>query len=162
MNSFPRRPLRHGGGKRRAAITALFCRLSPAVGRRPRLCRMYAGAVPHAKKPGAWRSRRGWLCSFDAKTVRQSPITVRLGTDSVNPFRRQIYKSFVIVALKPQTAKPPAHVSTCDGPVLPCAHYACTCAFSGGRARNRMLRVVRAFLSRGVRAGPSTRQMPGQ
>jgi hypothetical protein len=41
------------------------------------------------------------------KPVRQSPITVRLGTDSVNPFRRQIYKSFVIVALKPQTAKPP-------------------------------------------------------
>ena len=96
------------------------------------------------------------------KPVRQSPITVRLGTDSVNPFRREICRSFVIVALKPQTAKPPARVSTCDGPVLLCAHYACTCAFSDGRARNRMLRVVRAFLSRGVRAGPLTRQMPGQ
>src|SRR5215467_2236053 len=34
--------------------------------------------------------------------VRQSPITVRLGTDSVNPFRQQIYKSLVSVALKPQ------------------------------------------------------------
>jgi len=39
---------------------------------------------------------------FDAKAVRQSPITVRLGTDSVNPFRQQIYKSLVSVALKPQ------------------------------------------------------------
>jgi hypothetical protein len=40
--------------------------------------------------------------------VRQSPIIVRLGTDSVNPFRQQIYKLLVSVALKPQTAKPPA------------------------------------------------------
>jgi hypothetical protein len=43
---------------------------------------------------------------FDAKAVRQSPIIVRLGTDSVNPFRQQIYRFLVNVALKPQTAKP--------------------------------------------------------
>jgi len=42
---------------------------------------------------------------FDAKAVRQSPIIVRLGADSVN-FRQQIYKFLVNVALKPQTAKP--------------------------------------------------------
>src|SRR5262249_35066339 len=53
-------------------------------------------------------SRRGWSCSFDANAVRRSPITVRLGTDSVNPFRQQIYKSLVSVAPKPQTAKPSA------------------------------------------------------
>jgi len=45
---------------------------------------------------------------FDAKAVRQSPITLRLRTDSVNPFRQQIYKSLVSVALKPHTAKPSA------------------------------------------------------
>ena len=39
-----------------------------------------------------------------AKASRQSPIIVRLGTDSVNSFRQQIYKSLVSVALKPQTA----------------------------------------------------------
>jgi hypothetical protein len=39
---------------------------------------------------------------FDAKAVRQSAITVRLGIDSVNPFRKQIYKSLVSVAAKPQ------------------------------------------------------------
>ena len=38
------------------------------------------------------------------KAVRQSPIIVRLGTDSVNPFRQQKYKTLVSVALKPQTA----------------------------------------------------------
>jgi hypothetical protein len=27
----------------------------------------------------------GYEAGFDAKAVRQSPITVRLGTDSVNP-----------------------------------------------------------------------------
>jgi hypothetical protein len=48
--------------------------------------------------------------------VRQSLITVRLGTDFVNPFRQQIYKSLVSVALKPQTAKPPG-VET-DGSAL--------------------------------------------
>ena len=46
------------------------------------------------------------------KAVRQSPITVRLGTDSANPFRQQIYKSLVSVALRPQTAKPPANEKT--------------------------------------------------
>jgi hypothetical protein len=44
--------------------------------------------------------------------VRQSPINVRLGTDSVNPFRQQIYKSLVSVALKPHAAKPPANEKT--------------------------------------------------
>jgi hypothetical protein len=37
-----------------------------------------------------------------AKASRQSPIIVRLGTDYVNPFRQQIYKSLVSVALKAQ------------------------------------------------------------
>jgi hypothetical protein len=32
------------------------------------------------------------------KAVRQSPIIVRLGTDSVNSFRQQIYESLVSVA----------------------------------------------------------------
>jgi hypothetical protein len=67
------------------------------------------GAAPARKKSREVAySRRGWSCSFDAKAVRQSPITVRLWADSVNPFRHQIYKSFVSVAVKPQTAKPPA------------------------------------------------------
>ena len=50
--------------------------------------------------------------------MRQSPIIVRLGTDSVNPFRQQIYKSFVIVALRPQTAKPPASLMSVWGRTL--------------------------------------------
>jgi len=50
--------------------------------------------------------------------VRQSPITVRLGTDSVKPFQQQIYKSLVSVAPKPQTAKPPA--ATGVAPSTPC------------------------------------------
>jgi hypothetical protein len=51
--------------------------------------------------------------------VRQSPITVRLGTDSVNPFRQQIYKSLVSVALKPQTAKPSAGLRANGFALLP-------------------------------------------
>ena len=49
--------------------------------------------------------------------VRQSPITVRLGTDSVNPFRQQTYKSFVGVAVKPQTAKPPCRPAALPFPI---------------------------------------------
>jgi len=37
-----------------------------------------------------------------AKAARQSPMIVRLGTDSVNPFRQQIYKTLLSVAPKPQ------------------------------------------------------------
>ena len=44
--------------------------------------------------------------------MRQSPITVRLWTDSINLFRHQICKSLVSVALKPQTAKPPVSEPT--------------------------------------------------
>jgi len=36
------------------------------------------------------------------KALRQSPIIVRLGTDSVNPSRQQISKFLVSVAQKPQ------------------------------------------------------------
>jgi hypothetical protein len=72
----------------------------------PRPGRMYAGRGSARKKSREVAySRRG---CFDAKAVRQSPVTVRLGIDSVNPFRQQICKSLVSVALKPQTAKPPA------------------------------------------------------
>src|SRR6516164_6680881 len=62
-----------------------------------------------------WHSRRVGFCrklASTPKALRQGPITVRLGTDSVNPFRQQIYKSFVSVALKPHTAKPSA--DECD------------------------------------------------
>jgi hypothetical protein len=66
------------------------------------------GAAPHAKnrrEHGTTPGEFGYDAST-AKASRQSPITVRLGTDSVNLFRQQVYKSFVSVALKPQTAKP--------------------------------------------------------
>ena len=62
------------------------------------------------------------------KAVRQSPIIVRLGADSVN-FRQQIYKFLVNVALKPQTAKPPG-VDTDGFAFSPINAFGA--AFSGG------------------------------
>ena len=61
-----------------------------------------------------------------------------------------------------KTAKPPARISSSYGPALSCAHFACAGAFFGAPVRNRMPRAVHAFLSRVVRAGPSTRRMPTQ
>ena len=54
-----------------------------------------AGSIGHT--PGEF----GYEAST-AKASRQSPIIVRLGTDSVNLFRQQIYKTLVSVALEPQ------------------------------------------------------------
>jgi len=51
------------------------------------------GAVPHAKKAGSKplpASSIGRKLASTPKALRQSPIIVRLGTDSVNPFRQQI------------------------------------------------------------------------
>jgi hypothetical protein len=61
------------------------------------------GAPARKKKPGA-SLLPARLLRRESR-VRQSPITVRLGTDSVNPFRQQIYKSLVSVALKPQNTR---------------------------------------------------------
>jgi len=82
------------------------------------------GAVPHAKKAGsiAPLPARSVMKSFDAKAVC-------LGTDSVNPFRQQIYKSLVSVALKSQTAKPPG-VDTDGFAFSPVNAFGA--AFSGG------------------------------
>jgi len=51
------------------------------------------GAALHAKsrEHGTTPGEFGYEAST-AKASRQSPIIVRLGTDSVNPFRQQIYK----------------------------------------------------------------------
>src|SRR6516225_7565786 len=74
--------------------------------------------------------------------MRQSPIIVRLGTDSVNPFRQQIYKFLVNVALKPQTAKPPA-VDQTDGFALVPHDASLGQALSGGVGPGAVLRWVR-------------------
>jgi hypothetical protein len=63
-----------------------------------------SGAAPHAKKAGSMALLPARL-GYEASTVRQSPITVRLGTDSVNPFRQQICKSLVSVELNPQNRR---------------------------------------------------------
>ena len=63
---------------------------------------MYTERGPARKKSRERGYAPGEVRRLDAKAVRQSLITVRLGTDSVNPFRRQIYKSLVSVALKTQ------------------------------------------------------------
>jgi hypothetical protein len=58
------------------------------------------GAAPHAKnrrEHGTTPGEFGYEAST-AKASRQSPIIVRLGTDSVNLFRQQIYKTLVSVA----------------------------------------------------------------
>jgi len=47
------------------------------------------GTAPHAKKSREQSTAPGvveLVMRFDAKAVRQSPIIVRLGADSVNPF----------------------------------------------------------------------------
>src|SRR5262245_11787907 len=64
---------------------------------------MYAGLGPaRKKKPGARLPARLVMKLRRGKPCVKARIIVRLGTDSVNPFRQQIYKSLVSVALKPQ------------------------------------------------------------
>jgi len=65
-------------------------------------------ARSRTKKAGSMASLPASLvAALRREAVRRSPLIVRLGTDSVNPFRQQIYKSFVSVAPKSQTAKRP-------------------------------------------------------
>jgi hypothetical protein len=64
------------------------------------------------------------------KALRQSPIIVRLVTDSVNPFRQQIYKSLVSVALKPQTAKPSAMSLNRRLCLVPHTRHSASCGLS--------------------------------
>ena len=67
---------------------------------------MYAGRRTQ-KKPGGSLLPARLVEASTRKPCVKARITVCLGTDSVNPFRQQIYKSLVSVALKPQTEKPP-------------------------------------------------------
>ena len=56
-----------------------------------------AGSTAVLPASSVMKLRRGKPCV-------KAQIIVCLGTDSVDPFRKQIYKSLVSVALKPQTA----------------------------------------------------------
>jgi hypothetical protein len=74
-------------------------------------CTPGAAAQKKRREHGATPGEFGYEAST-AKASRQSPIIVRSGTDSVNSFRRQIYKSLASVALKSQTAKPRLQVNS--------------------------------------------------
>ena len=67
---------------------------------------MSAGRGPARKKAGSMALLPARLVMKLRRESRASKPHHRPLTDSVNPFRQQIYKSLVSVALKPQTAKP--------------------------------------------------------
>ena len=93
---------------------------------------MYAGRGPARKKSrehGTTPGEVGYEASTRKPRVKAPDFIVRLGTDSVNSFRQQIYKSLVSVALKSQTAKPPG-VDTDGFAFSPVNAFGA--AFSGG------------------------------
>ena len=76
---------------------------------------MYAKAQPRTQKNAGstWHSLPASLVApLRREAVRRSPLIVRLGTDSVNPFRQQIYKSLVNRCAKVTNSKAAGHTKT--------------------------------------------------
>src|SRR6516165_8571960 len=100
-------------------VSASFLRPTTGAGSGGRAFgRMYAGRGPARKKSREHGTTPGEV-GYEASTRKpcvKARITVRLWTDSVNPFRHQIYKSLVSVALKPQTAKPSSSLLAAELP----------------------------------------------